>query len=500
MTLLGLLIRIAIAAAILTGLNYLLKKTKPEWADIKSWPITVLQNFCGALFIFSGYVKAVDPKGTAYKMQDYFAAFEATASESFLSFMAPIFPAMSEWALAFSLFMIILEIILGIMLLLGYTRKLTAWLFLIIVLFFTVLTGFTFLTGYVPSGVNFFSFGQWGEFVKSNMQVTDCGCFGDFIKLEPRTSFLKDVALLVPSFIFIFFTSKKHVLFSKGLRDIIVLATTVITTLFSFYGTFWNLPIQDFRPFKNGTDVRATKAAEEKAMTEAKVFYKLKNKNNGNTQLMPMNEYLKVFNDPTFKAEWEMLDQVREEVKTTKISEFGISNEEGTDITEDLLNYPGYHLMAVSYKLKYKEYTEKAVAKDTLFATDTIAVEGFKDSFNYVQRVVEVKDREYTATRYDWNEAFAKKYAETVTPFFAEAEKDKVLVWGVTKPYDPAMIDEFRHHVQAAYPFYTADDILLKTIVRSNPGVVLWKDGKIIKKWHISKLPDWKSVKEAYIK
>ena len=76
MTLTVLLIRIAIVAILLTGLNYLLTKKKPEWAEIKNWGLTYLQNFAGALFVFSGYVKAVDPKGTAYKMEQYFGEFK----------------------------------------------------------------------------------------------------------------------------------------------------------------------------------------------------------------------------------------------------------------------------------------------------------------------------------------------------------------------------------------------------------------------------------------
>ena len=75
----------------------------------------------------------------------------------------------------------------------GYYRKWTAWLFFLIVFFFTILTGFTYLTGYVPLDANFFDFSAWGPYVKENMRVTDCGCFGDFIKLDPKISFFKDL-------------------------------------------------------------------------------------------------------------------------------------------------------------------------------------------------------------------------------------------------------------------------------------------------------------------
>jgi uncharacterized membrane protein YphA (DoxX/SURF4 family) len=157
---------------------------------------------------FFGLGQSSGPLGTAYKMEQYFAEFQGTFEDTTLSFMAPLFPTLSEYAIGFSVGMIVFEIILGLMLLLGSWPKVTAWAFFLLVLFFTFLTGFTYLTGYVPEGVNFFQFGQWGPYVETNMKVTDCGCFGDFIKLEPKTSFLKDIFLLVPSLISCFSISR----------------------------------------------------------------------------------------------------------------------------------------------------------------------------------------------------------------------------------------------------------------------------------------------------
>ncbi|NNE14998.1 MAG: DoxX family membrane protein, partial [Saprospiraceae bacterium] len=127
----------------------------------KSWLMTFLQNYCGVLFIFSGWVKAVDPLGTAYKMEQYFDEFYTTFEPTWFGFIAPIFPVFSKYAIWFSVFMIIFEIVLGIMLLIGAKPKITSWAFLILVAFFTVLTGFTYLTGYVPGDANFFQFGSW---------------------------------------------------------------------------------------------------------------------------------------------------------------------------------------------------------------------------------------------------------------------------------------------------------------------------------------------------
>ena len=214
MTIVTLFLYVGLVAALLTGLIFWSRKSQFHFAD------SFLQNFAGVLFIFSGFVKAVDPLGTAYKMEQYFTAFEDTCNGSFLKFLAPLFPLLSKYAISFSVFMIVLEIVLGIMLIIGYRRKLSAWLFFIIMIFFTILTGFTFLTGYVPTDVNFFEFGKWVEFNKTNMRVTDCGCFGDFIKLEPKISFIKDLILMVPACWFLFRWKNEHQLFSLSLIHI----------------------------------------------------------------------------------------------------------------------------------------------------------------------------------------------------------------------------------------------------------------------------------------
>ena len=134
MTLLSMVACIGLDAVLLTLLVGFLKKQK-------SLLMTYFQNFCGALFIFSGWVKAIDPLGTAYKLEQYFAEFESTFADTWMSFLSPMFPWLSEYSVGFSVFMIVLEIVLGIMLIIGSRRKLTSWLFLIIVAFFTFLTG-----------------------------------------------------------------------------------------------------------------------------------------------------------------------------------------------------------------------------------------------------------------------------------------------------------------------------------------------------------------------
>ncbi|NNE29777.1 MAG: hypothetical protein HKN16_09070 [Saprospiraceae bacterium] len=493
MTLGTLLLYIAIAAVILTAIVVFgLKKEK-------SILMSFLQNYCGALFLFSGYVKAVDPLGTAYKMEQYFAEFESTFADTFLSFIAPIFPWLSNLSVSFSVGMIVFEMVLGIMLIIGSRPKVTSWAFFLLVGLFTILTGFTFLTGYVPSGVNFFDFGSWGPYVKTNMKVTDCGCFGDFIKLEPKTSFYKDIFLLFPSVYFLLKSKDMHRLFTSPIRNGILGASLVGLIVYCLSNYAWDIPNQDFRPFKVGTDVASTKVAEEDAAGAVQVVaYKLTNKTSGEIIELPYAEFLKKFKEFP-KADWEY-DQVQTEptIEATKISDYAISDEEGIDITDSLLNYSGYSLMIVSHKLMGKSSTKMVERKIPVMQHDTVTMPD--GSLQVVSKVAGETTVENPETTYKWDNRFANNYGEIVNPFCEAAEQAGLLVYGVAGGAGNSMIDDLRHATQAAYPIYQADDILLKTIVRSNPGIVLWKDGKILMKWHHRKLPSWDEVASQYVK
>ncbi|MBL0026618.1 MAG: hypothetical protein IPO98_17215 [Saprospiraceae bacterium] len=253
MTIITLLLYIGLVAILVTLLMTQLFKVH------RSLFMTFLQNFTGILFLFSGWVKAVDPMGTAFKMEDYFVEFNAAFTDSPFSFLAPVFPFFSKYSLVFAICMIIFEIVLGIMLIIGDRKKLTSWLFFLLVIFFTVLTGYTFLTGYVPIDSTFFKFSTWGEYKATNMRVTDCGCFGDFIKLDPRISFFKDLFLLLPALYFLFRWKDMHQLFSLSSRNMIIISSTLFLILYNVYNFHWNEPHVDFRPFKNGANIAEIK-------------------------------------------------------------------------------------------------------------------------------------------------------------------------------------------------------------------------------------------------
>jgi uncharacterized membrane protein YphA (DoxX/SURF4 family) len=136
-------------------------------------PVRVIQIFVGVLFIISGLVKANDPMGLSFKMQEFFELW----SEGFRpgSSISASLTALHKTSLALSIGMITVEIFAGVALLLGWKKKAILWLLLLLIIFFTFLTGYAYLSG----------------------KFTNCGCFGDCLPITPLTSFLKDLALLV---------------------------------------------------------------------------------------------------------------------------------------------------------------------------------------------------------------------------------------------------------------------------------------------------------------
>ncbi|PWJ56758.1 AhpC/TSA family protein [Dyadobacter jejuensis] len=175
------------------------------------------------LFIFSGLIKLNDPVGTQYKLEEYFEVFAAD-----LPPFHDLFMAMVPFALYFSVFLCVAEVVLGIALLLGYKPKTTSWLLLLIILFFTFLT---FYSAYFN-------------------KVTDCGCFGAAIKLTPWTSFGKDLFLLVLIIIIVLYRSK----FKALPTGMLVMLATVGSLGVAFYA-LRHLPLIDLLPYRVGASI-----------------------------------------------------------------------------------------------------------------------------------------------------------------------------------------------------------------------------------------------------
>lgn len=180
--------------------------------------VQVARVIVGLLFIFSGLVKANDPLGLSYKMQEFFELWGMTKFNS--------------WTLLMSVLMNMFEIIAGFALLLGWRTKLFSWLLLLLIIFFTFLTGYAYLSG----------------------KFKNCGCFGDCISITPLTSFIKDLVLLaLIGFLFL----KQNLIkpfFTEKVNTISMLGVTVLSFGIQWYALNY-LPFADCLPFKKGNNI-----------------------------------------------------------------------------------------------------------------------------------------------------------------------------------------------------------------------------------------------------
>ena len=180
--------------------------------------VSIVRIVVGVLFIFSGLVKANDPLGLSYKMQEFFEVWSLHGFNS--------------WTLLMSVLMNAFEIIAGFALLLGWRIKLFSWLLLLLIVFFTFLTGYTYITG-MPK---------------------NCGCFGDCLPITSKTSFLKDVALTI--LIAFLLWKQKYIkpLFAEKGVTVTMLGITILSFGFQWYNLTY-LPVIDCLPFKKGNNI-----------------------------------------------------------------------------------------------------------------------------------------------------------------------------------------------------------------------------------------------------
>ncbi len=191
-----------------------------------------IQVIVGLLFIVSGLVKANDPIGLGYKMQEFFELWSAGFAQG--SLVANALSSMHEAALGLSIFMITLEIFTGVALLLGRMKKAILWLLLLLIVFFTFLTGYAYLSG----------------------KFTNCGCFGDCLPITPLTSFLKDLALL--AMIVFLLAGQRYIkpVLSAGASGVLLAATLLFSLGLQWYVLRY-LPLADCLPFKKGNNLPA---------------------------------------------------------------------------------------------------------------------------------------------------------------------------------------------------------------------------------------------------
>lgn len=351
--------------------------------------IGFIRVFVGVLFIISGFVKLNDPVGFSFKLQEYFAPDVLN-----MEFMSP-------FALGLAIILVIVELVLGVALIIGYYKRLTMWLLLLMIIFFTFLT---FYSAYFN-------------------KVTDCGCFGDALPLTPWQSFTKDVILLI--MIVFLFINIKHIkpFFSNFSRSIIIFATFIACLSFGYY-VLMHLPAIDFRAYKEGVNISEGMTIPEGA-PEAVFDYHWKFNINGEEKVITtQGEY------PSSDGEFVAVEtEVVEKGYVPPIHDFTIEKD-GENFTEKFLNTPNL-IVIIAYDLSKTEWNGWPVIKELT------------------------------------NEALKKGYS----------------VIGLTASGD-ASVNDLKEKQNINFDFYFTDATTLKTIVRSNPGIVKLHNGTIIQKRH----------------
>ncbi|MEY4877300.1 MAG: hypothetical protein RL708_2450 [Bacteroidota bacterium] len=354
----------------------------------------------GALFLFSGAIKANDPMGTSYKLQEYFTVFHMGFLNGITDYLSIAFCG--------------LEIALGFALLVGAFSRITTLALTGLIIFFTWLTGYSAMTG----------------------KVTDCGCFGDFIHLEPTTSFYKDIVLLVLSIVLLLGRDTIKPLFA-GKWNNFVLVLLVGASFFLPIWAFMHLPVIDMLAYKPGNNIKEKMTLPPNAkQTIVKTVFVCKNKKTGAVEEMASEDYVKKYQDYDYM---DRKDKVMQQGDKPEIHDFVIFDDNNRQVQDSLLSIPTYCFWVVVYDV----------------------TDANKSCFTKINALVKNCDAQH------------------------------IPVIGLTHS-DYKTAEPFRHDVQAAFPFYYAgDDKFVKTMMRSSPGIMLMKNGIVIKKWHYNDVPTY---------
>lgn len=279
--------------------------------------VNIARIITGALFIFSGLVKAIDPRGLSYKMEEFFEVF---AREGYFPGMMH---TLNDHALTFSIIIITLEVVLGVALLLGWQKKLVAWLLLLLMLLFTFLTSFVLFSG----------------------KIAACGCFGDCIPITPIQTFTKDIILLILIILIIVKNEYIRPVNKPLIIGGIVFLALISTVALQFY-VLKNLPIVDCLPFKKGNNILELRKMPANAIPD-KYDYSFIYEKNGEKKEFQASQ----LPDST----WNFVE--RKQILIQKgsnnlplINDFKLNTKEGIDSTEAILSSnEDYYLLFLEF-------------------------------------------------------------------------------------------------------------------------------------------------------
>ena len=363
---------------------------------IRNTAVNIGRLLMAATFIFSGYVKAIDPLGTQYKLTDYLQAMG-------------IGSLLPEWTLLVgAVLLAALEFSLGIFLLFAIRRHLVSKIVLALMSIMTLLT-------------------LW--IVIAN-PVKDCGCFGDAVVLSNGQTFIKNIILLAIALMLLKWPTSMVRFVSKKTQWIVINYTVIFALALSAW-SLWDLPLFDFRPYHVGANIaQGMKIPQGAPQPQFETTFILEK--NGQQKEFTLDNYP----DST----WTFVDS--KTVQTAEgyvppIHDFSIQdNKTGEDITQEVLNDTGYTFLLISPTLAYAD----------------------DSNFGRIDQIYE----------------FAQDYGYRFICLTASSDKD---------------IAKWQDITGAEYPFYTTDATTLKTMIRSNPGLMLLHHGTIIQKWSHNKLP-----------
>lgn len=354
----------------------------------------------GVIFVFSGFVKAVDPMGTAIKFDDYFNyAFNL--------------PQLTPLSLPLSLILCALEFSLGILLLINVLPRMTAWLSVAFMLVFTPLTLYLAVAN----------------------PVEDCGCFGDAVKLSNWETFWKNI--VIDFFLVFVFIWRKKFPPKLNLKSRQIIAMIVLLLAFGFeLYNYSFLPIIDFRPYKEGANIpELMKIPEDAPKSEYKTTFVYKNKETGEIKEFPEEDY--PWNDSTWVWQ-ETKSTLVKQGYVPPIHDFELVDFSGNDLTDYVLNLEDTTLLVVTYMLEDVNF--KNLKKMKSF-TDT----------------------------------FVQKRPNTQVFCLTSSEEE-----AVNNIADTLNANN--------WTFCKIDEVTSKTIIRSNPGLVVLNEGIILEKLHYHSL------------
>jgi uncharacterized membrane protein YphA (DoxX/SURF4 family) len=271
--------------------------------------LNITRFLVGILFIFSGLIKANDPLGLSYKMQEFFDVWHL--------------PSLNQFSLVLAVVMIVFEIVAGVAVLLGWRMRLFAWLLLLLILFFSFLTGYAVLSG----------------------KIRECGCFGDCIPLEAMGSFIKDLILLLMILFLFAFRKEIKPLFPQNTSLLILAFSFILSFSIQWYALQY-LPFIDCLPYKTGANIPEKMKPPVGSVPDSTVIHFVYEKNNRLVEYTA--DQLPADFDDSYKFVRRYDKLIRKGNAEPSIKDFSLVSSSGNDSTMQILDRRGFKLLLFS--------------------------------------------------------------------------------------------------------------------------------------------------------